>query len=169
MDKKEIRKIINDWDRTSIDVEVDGVDGVKELFVGQKITKVEKENITLTVWGSVDVGIMTLSNGVRIIAKPNEGCGGCDSGWYFLENINAIDHIITDVEITYKDKKETDEAYGEEKKYVPIEKTDWDYYYDTTYFLKIYSEGVFVGNALEVVGSDGNGYYGTAFELIVVQ
>ena len=168
MDKKQIRKILNDWDRTSIDVDVDGVEGVKELFVGQKIVKVEKENIRLD-FCDFDVGVMTLSNGVKVIAKPNEGCGGCDSGWYFLENINTIDHVITDVEITYKDKKESDETYGEEKKFVPAERTDWDYYYDTTYFLKIYSEGVFVGNALEVVGSDGNGYYGTAFELIVVQ
>lgn len=168
MDKKEIRKILNDWERTSVDVDVDGVDGVKELFVGQKITKVEKQNIRLD-FCDFDVGVMTLSNGVRIIAKPNEGCGGCDSGWYFLENINTIDHVITDVEITYKDKKESDETYGEEKTFVPAERTGWEYYYDTTYFLKIYSEGVFVGNALEVVGSDGNGYYGTAFELIVVQ
>lgn len=41
---------------------------------------------------------LTLDNGVVLITRGNEGCGGCGNGWYYLTNLSECDNAITKVE-----------------------------------------------------------------------
>lgn len=36
---------------------------------------------------SIDDGTITLDDGTELYIHGNEGCGGCESGWYWLENV----------------------------------------------------------------------------------
>ena len=49
---------------------------LKELFVGRRVIAAEGD-------------VLTLDDGTRVTVDPNEGCGGCPSGWYTLERIAA--------------------------------------------------------------------------------
>lgn len=83
-------------------------------------------------------GILVLDNGTRLEIKGNEGCGGCGNGWYYLQELNACNNAITNVECS--DDKET-------------------------YNIFVYAENQKV-KCLEVTGSD-NGYYGTGYSVTV--
>ena len=41
---------------------------------------------------------LTLDNGVKVYTQGNEGCGGCENGWYYLDKLNGCDNAITNVE-----------------------------------------------------------------------
>ena len=89
---------------------------------------------------------LVLDDGTTIRAIGHEGGCQCRSGDYDLTVLNGTDNIITRVEFDY----------------APDEKGD---------SIGCYRIFVFAGNEkinlMEVVGSDGNGYYGTGFELLV--
>ena len=57
-------------------------ESVKELLLFRKIVKVEKLD--------EQDGILILDNGTQLIVQGNRGCGGCDNGWYYLDELNAI-------------------------------------------------------------------------------
>jgi hypothetical protein len=92
---------------------------------------------------------LLLDDGTVLRVIGNEGCGGCSSGWYELKTLNRVDNIITKVEFDYQPHEEYDDERDEG-------------------FYRIF---VLAGderiNLLSVDGSDGNGYYGTGFDLIV--
>ena len=106
---------------------------IKDLLIGRRVV-------------SVGVETMTLDNGTRVIIMPNEGCGGCNSGNYWVEHLERVNNAITDVEVDcdYVDKEE----------------------YDTVYRIYVYANGM-QHELLRVVGTDGSGYYGTGYELRV--
>ena len=106
---------------------------IKDLLIGRRVVSVGAET-------------MTLDNGTRVIIMPNEGCGGCNSGNYWVEHLERVNNAITDVEVDcdYVDKEE----------------------YDTVYRIYVYANGM-QHELLRVVGTDGNGYYGTGYELRV--
>lgn len=107
-----------------------------DLFVGKSVTKIDEDHLEL-------------SDGTRLQIVPNDGCGGCPSGHYYLEELNECENIITNIEV-----ESTDTG-------------DSDYYdVDTTYHLFVYAENRKI-NLLTIQGSDGNGYYGTGFWLKV--
>lgn len=119
---------------------------LQELFAGRSIQFVDKEK-----------GNITLSDGTVLRLEANQGCGGCTSGWYEIEKLSTVDHIITSVRVTettfmarLKDWK--GKFYREER--------------------QRYTLFVFAGdkrlNAATVVGDDGNGYYGTGFTVRVI-
>lgn len=82
---------------------------------------------------------LTLDNGVVLVAKGNEGCGGCANGWYYLTALNTCDNVITNVEIL-----EENEA---------------------VYSIFVYSADNRI-NLLTYKGED-NGYYGVGYTLHV--
>lgn len=82
---------------------------------------------------------LTLDNGIILIAHGNEGCGGCENGWYYLTALNACDNIITKVELV-----EENEAI---------------------YSIFVYAEDNRI-NLLTYEGGD-NGYYGVGYTLQV--
>ena len=97
----------------------------------------------------VDGDHLRLDNGTVIRVEPNCGCGGCSSGWYELKTLSRVDNMITRVEFEYDTK--IGEYYYEEEK---------------VYRIFVFAENEKI-NLLSIEGSDGNGYYGTGFELLV--
>jgi hypothetical protein len=90
--------------------------------------------------------VLRLDDGTELEIVPNEGGCACSAGDYELSSLSGIENVITRVELARED---TDE-YGEDA---------------------IYRIFVYAGNQqvtlVEVAGSDGNGYYGTGYEVVV--
>lgn len=105
---------------------------LQEILVGHSIRKVTENTLEL-------------DNGQRLKIVPNEGCGGCSSGWYDLTELNESPNVITRVE--------TEEATSADG-------------YGTSYRIYVYAENQQIKLA-QVDGDDGNGYYGTGYEVVV--
>jgi hypothetical protein len=90
--------------------------------------------------------VLTLDTGTELFVYPNKGGCSCSAGDYYLDNINKFDNIITNVEVKVIDLDEYEE--------------------DKFYQLFVYSGGISTSVA-DISGSDGNGYYGTGFSLLV--
>ncbi len=91
---------------------------------------------------------LILDDGTVLQVIPNDGGCSCGAGDYYLDNLNKFDNVITDVEI----------------KAVPDSDSEWESGY--TYQLFVYSGGISTSVA-DIKGDDGNGYYGTGFEIYV--
>lgn len=81
---------------------------------------------------------LTLDNGVVLVAEGNEGCGGCENGWFYLTALNTCDNAITSVELV-------EEVEGE------------------LYSIYVYAADNRI-NLLTYEGYD-NGYYGVGYTL----
>lgn len=92
---------------------------------------------------------LTLSDGTILQIVPNDGGCQCGAGDYYLENINKFDNVITNVEVV--------------ENYLPPEHM-WDS--SQMYQIFVYSGGVSTSVA-DIKGDDGNGYYGTGFDIYV--
>lgn len=97
----------------------------------------------------VDGDNLILDNGIVLEVIANEGCGGCSSGWYSITKLNEVDNAITNVEF------DCDGDVANE-------------YDDTSYKIFVFCEDTRI-KLLQVDGSDGNGYYGTGYTIIVKQ
>lgn len=82
---------------------------------------------------------------LHIQINPNIGCGCCESGNYYLQHIASVNNAITNVEL--------------------VEDYDDDYYYKH-YRIFVIADGM-TTELLDVYGTDGNGYYGTGYEIDV--
>lgn len=125
---------------------------IRELLMGRRIVEVhiadEKEQMSVKGrYGGTEIasGKLILDDGREIFVIPNEGCGGCTSGWYGLKSLERVDNIITRVDFEVEDGKYDEHTYR--------------------IFVLAGHERI---NALTVDGDDGNGYYGTGYELVVV-
>lgn len=114
---------------------------IKELLLGHKIVA-DENNDTLI-----------LDNGVLLQINPNSGCGGCESGNYYLQHIESVNNAITNVEFVNDYEVNDDDYYDEE-----------DYYQH--YRIFVIADGV-TTELLDVYGIDGNGYYGTGYTIDV--
>lgn len=113
---------------------------ISQILVGRKIISYVDDTLTL-------------DNGTTLYIQPNDGCGGCVSGYYQLDALNTFDNVITKAEVSVADDLTTSQ-YGS----------------TTTYELFVYAEGVPTGQSVVTVsGDDGNGYYGTGFSIIVTE
>lgn len=112
---------------------------IKKLLIGKKV-KVDVENNRLL-----------LDDGMVLEIEANEGCGGCSSGWYSITKLNEVDNAITNVEFVCDGNVEGDYE---------------DYYKDTSYKIFVFCEDTRI-KLLQVDGTDGNGYYGTGYEIRV--
>lgn len=97
----------------------------------------------------VDEDNLILDNGIVLEVIANEGCGGCSSGWYSITKLNEVDNAITNVEFDC----DGDVANEDD---------------DTSYKIFVFCEDTRI-KLLQVDGSDGNGYYGTGYTIIVKQ
>ena len=68
------------------------LDFVKEHLLYHKI-------IDVIQYGDGQTAELILDNGTVLIAQGNEGCGGCDNGWYYLTHISGCDNAIMNVEL----------------------------------------------------------------------
>lgn len=107
---------------------------MKKLLLFRKIVEVE----------TIDeqTAMLTLDNGVQIITEGNEGCGGCGNGWYYLDELNACNNAITNVEVVID--------AGE---------------YSDVYKIFVFTIDSKI-NCVQYSGGD-NGYYGTGFDVYV--
>lgn len=117
----------------------DDEDKIKKLLLYRKIVKVDGDTLYL-------------DNGTELQIYPNSGCGGCPSGNYELIELNKCDNVITNVELIADD---IDEADG-----------DYDGYDGISYKIYVFTEDTRI-KVLQVDGTDGNGYYGTGYEIAV--
>lgn len=125
------------------------IDGVK---YDKTIEYYDEKDISDMLIGHKVVGVdggdtLVLDNGMKLLVEPNEGCGGCESGWYNIEHIASCNNAITNVEF---------DCYDEEGK--------WDCY--THYKIFVIADGIRT-ELLDVYGTDGNGYYGTGYSIDV--
>lgn len=104
---------------------------IKELLLGHKIVA-ENENLVL-------------DNGVVLQINPNIGCGGCESGNYYLQHIASVNNAITNVEL--------------------VEEYDNDSCYKH-YRIFVIADGI-TTELFDIYGTDGNGYYGTGYTIDV--
>lgn len=96
----------------------------------------------------VENDTLYLDNGVELEVIANKGCGGCSAGWYEVTELNGCENAITNVEFAWDDID------------------DPNSYDDTSYKIFVYAEDKKI-KILQVDGSDGNGYYGTGYSIIV--
>ena len=108
---------------------------IEELLIGRKIVEIKNDSFIL-------------DNGMVLQVKPNDGCGGCPSGNYWINHIAKVNNAITNVWL--------DVEYGE-KDYTGL---------DTHYKIYVIADGIQT-EILDVYGTDGNGYYGTGYEIDV--
>lgn len=89
---------------------------------------------------------LELDNGIILEVEANEGWGGCSAGSYSVKELNGVDNAITNVEFVCDSLDE----YGE-----------------NSYKIFVFTADNKTTKILEVEGDDGNGYYGTGYEIIV--
>ena len=116
---------------------------IKKLLIGHKIVADENNDALI------------LDNGVLLQINPNEGCGGCESGNYYLQHIESVNNAITNVEFV----NDYEDYYG----YYDNECYK-DYYQH--YRIFVIADGIKT-ELLDVYGTDGNGYYGTGYTIDV--
>lgn len=119
---------------------------MRELYFSR-----EKEITELLMYRKVikiENGTLYLDNGVELEIVANSGCGGCSAGWYEVTELNGCDNAITNVEFVCEDIN------------------DPKSYDDTSYKIFVYAEDKKI-KLLQVDGSDGNGYYGTGYSIVV--
>lgn len=128
-------------------------DKIRNVLMGKRIVGAEIGDFTAEAggdrWNPV-TGKLTLNDGTVIYIAPNQGGCACSAGDYFLTSLATVDNIITDVK-----------AVAEEE-----DKDNWDYG-STSYRIYVIADNVQI-NAVQIDGDDGNGYYGTGYELFVV-
>lgn len=93
----------------------------------------------------IDGATLLLDNGTKLQICPNQGCGGCNNGWYDIDELNECDNAITDV------------------KFEAISENGYAYIYQ----IFVYAENKEI-KLLEVSGNDGNGYYGSGYRINVI-
>lgn len=117
-------------------------------------TQNDQKDITETLVGrqitDVTENVITLDNGVELEVEANDGCWGCPSGNYRINELNHVENVITAVKVD--DKHISDELHE--------------------YKIFVYTGGKKNKKGqkhvlLAVSGDDGNGYYGTGYEIAV--
>lgn len=117
---------------------------IAETLVGHAIVSVDEDNSSLT-----------LDNGTVLTITPNQGCWSCASGNYRLDVLNHVENVITAVEL--------DDVSIPHGRYSDLKHV---------YKIFVYTGGV-EGKAdeknvlLEIYGDDGNGFYGTGYQINV--
>lgn len=113
---------------------------IEELLLGHKIVADENSDTLI------------LDNGVHLLITPNSGCDACPSGNYYLEHIASVNNAITNVEFVNEHEDSEYEDFDEE--------------YYQHYRIFVIADGM-TTELLDVYGTDGNGYYGTGYQIDV--
>jgi hypothetical protein len=127
-------------------------DGISALLTGRRIVAAEQgrfEQPDGHNWGDAITGKLTLDDGTVVWVAPNEGGCACSAGDYYLKSLATCDNIITSVRVV----AEEDSA----QEWSEPDRSDRIY---------VVADAVEI-NAVQIDGNDGNGYYGTGYELIV--
>jgi hypothetical protein len=121
---------------------------IADLLMGHKVAKADDEHLVL-------------DNGTVIKAIGHDGGCSCSSGCYGLSVLNGVDNVITRVEYDYRPASDYEDKA--ERSGHPDDPDDqWTGYYRVF----VYADNQQI-NLMQFDGSDGNGYYGTGFEILV--
>ena len=120
---------------------------IENLLIGHAVKKVDGEHLVL-------------DNGTTIKAIGHDGGCACSAGCYDLSVLNGVDNIITRVEFDYQPAGDYDKP---EFSGHPDDPTDG---YTGYYRVFVFADNQQI-NLMQFDGSDGNGYYGTGFEILV--
>ncbi len=135
----------------STDMHCPSSEQVAELLVGHRIVSAEEGDFppaefSGSAWGGGASGKLVLDDGTVIYVRPNIGGCSCGAGDYSLARIAAVDNIITSARVAQEETGDGEWAYR----------------------IFVVADAVEV-NVMSVEGDDGNGYYGTGYELFVVE
>lgn len=140
--------------------ETPSVERMRELLVGKSITKVELIEQMPKPWWDEPYGLITLSDGMVLKIWGNTGGCACGAGDYPLTELNPIEGVITNVEI----ETVPDEDFG----VCPVCKEKYCATKGHRGYYRIFV--VAEDKRLTLAsfeGTDGNGYYGTGWWLLV--
>ena len=121
----------------------------KEIKRLQEYDEKELKDLLIGRKVKVEGDNLILDNGIILEIIANEGCEGCSNGWYSITNLNNVDNAITNVKFQCDGDTENSDD-------------------DISYKIFVFCEDTRI-KLLQVDGSDGNGYYGTGYEVIVKQ
>lgn len=122
---------------------------ISTLLIGRRIVAVEQGNFDRPDHGwSTASGKLTLDNGTEVLVVPNEGGCACSAGDYSLTSLAACDNVITSVRLAVE--SDDDESWEPNQ----------------SYRIYVVADAKEI-NVVQIDGNDGNGYYGTGYELIV--
>lgn len=119
---------------------------LRELLFGRKI--VLAETVKPDANNNYAEGVLVLDDGTALLVGGNEGCAGCPSGYYWLQDLNTVDNAITNVVL--------DEHFTGK------------YEENGVYRIFVIAEDRNQHLVASFEGSDGNGYYGTGYWISVV-
>lgn len=131
----------------------DNTEQIAALLTGRRIIAAEMGHFDRSDdqgWGDAPTGKLTLDDGTVVLVVPNQGGCACSAGDYELTSLATCENIITSVR-TACETPPSQEEYGEP---------------DQSYRIYVVADAVEI-NAVQIDGNDGNGYYGTGYELIV--
>lgn len=151
MDFAPIKGSAGDWNRGREDgvrtLNEEDREEIANLLVGHKVTKADAEHLVL-------------DNGTVIKAIGHDGGCACSAGCYDLSVLNGVDNVITRVDFDYRP---ADDGGKVERSGHPDDPEDeWTGYYRVFVFAD--NQQI---NLMQFDGTDGNGYYGTGFEILV--
>lgn len=131
----------------------DDAEEIAALLIGRRIIQAEKGRFDIPgryEWNSPRhaEGRLVLDDGTELYLTGHEGGCSCGAGDYELEKVAAVDNVITAARIEAKPGGDDEDTY------------------DGTYRIFVLADAAEI-NVAEFVGSDGNGYYGTGFDLHV--
>lgn len=129
---------------------------IADLLVGHRIVEAEMGSFDYPgrSWHDEAEGRMVLDDGTTLYLTGNDGGCSCGAGDYDLEKLATVDNIITAARV---ECAPSGDDYSSDS-----------YETEGAYRIFVVADAVEI-NVAEFVGSDGNGYYGTGFELYVVR
>lgn len=122
-------------------------DDITALLMGKTVAQVDDEHLLL-------------NDGTVIKAIGHDGGCACNAGCYDLSVLNGVDNIITRVEYDYRPAGDGEKPEFSGHPDDPAE--EWTGYYRVF----VYADNQKV-NLMQFDGTDGNGWYGTGFEILV--
>lgn len=138
---------------------------LKELLMGKKVVNVEvRESSPDVKYDDGPFGYLTLSDDTRLILWGNDGGCSCGAGDYPLTTLNGCDNIITNVEIVEEPDGDFTVCPTCGKDYC----RDHDQPERGFYRIFVYAGDDRI-NLASFEGTDGNGYYGTGWSLMVTE
>lgn len=138
-------------------------DEIAELLIGRRVVEAEAGDFRRpddNRWAGAVTGRLRLDDGTVVLVAPNEGSCTCSAGDYYLESIAKVDNIITSVKLV-------NDPDGDDARTYNYDTDEYEGPKPEGYKIFVYCDNTEI-NLMHIDGSDGNGYYGTGYELIVL-
>jgi hypothetical protein len=120
-------------------------DTIRDLLIGRRVLAVQPP--AGGERDGDDAGHLLLDDGTVLKLFGNDGSCACSAGCYSLTHLEGVDNVITAVE--FEDSPDGDGLDG-----------------DGTYKIFVFADNQKI-NLATFEGSDGNGYYGTGYHILL--